>query len=102
MREKSNHATEAIQGEEQLSMPAKLLNVHQVAELLSISKRTAEYWQASGRLPGFVRLYGNRRWRSDALEEWMAAGFPDLALCRSVQTESHVSTGENISGESAT
>lgn len=83
-------------------MPSKLLNTRQVMELLSISKRTLEYWQASGRLPGFVRLYGNRRWCSDALEKWKAAGFPDLTVCRSVQTKVDVSTNSSESGESET
>ena len=78
----------------------KLLNIKQVATLLSVSRRTVEYWQSSGRLPGFVRLYGNRRWRSDAIENWLAAGCPELALCRSTQTEIQISTGESISGES--
>jgi predicted DNA-binding transcriptional regulator AlpA len=80
----------------------KLLNIKQVAAMLSVCKRTAEYWQASGRLPGFVKLYGNRRWRSDVIEDWMAAGCPELALCRSMQTEIQTSTIESESGESRT
>ena len=83
-------------------MPAKLLDVNQVAELLNISKRTAEYWQASGRLPGFVRVYGHRRWRSDVLARWIRGGCPALEVCRSTQTESNVSTNSSESGESET
>ncbi len=85
-------------------MPTKLLDVHQVAELLNISKRTAEYWQASGRLPGFVRVYGHRRWRSDAIEAWFAAGCPELRLgCADQRNpDKPISTGENNQRESET
>jgi hypothetical protein len=81
-------------------MPTKLLDVNQVADLLNISKRTAEYWQASGRLPGFVRVYGNRRWRSDVLAKWIKNGCPEV--CRSMQTESQAMTDSNESGECET
>ena len=85
-------------------MAPKLLDVHQVAELLNISKRTAEYWQASGRLPGFVRLYGHRRWRSDAIEAWFAAGCPELRLgCADQRNpDKPISTIATVSGESKT
>ena len=83
-------------------MTAKLLDVNQVASLLNISKRTAEYWQASGRLPGFVRMYGHRRWRSDVLSRWIRDGCPALEVCRSTQSESHVSTNSCEPGESPT
>ena len=81
-------------------MTTKLLDVNQVAELLNVSKRTAEYWQASGRLPGFVRMYGHRRWRSDVLARWIRDGCPALEVCRSTQSESQVLTVETNSGES--
>ncbi len=83
-------------------MPAKLLDVHQVAELLNISKRTAEYWQASGRLPGFVRMYGHRRWRSDVLTRWIRDGCPALEVCKSTQTEGNACTNSSEPGESTT
>ena len=81
-------------------MPPKLLTVDDVATLLNVSKRTIEYWQASGRLPGFVRVCGHRRWRSDILTNWIDEGCPELGVCRSTQTEYLTSTAAESQGES--
>lgn len=55
-----------------------LLNVKEVARLLSIGERTVWAKAAAGVMPAPIRLGRSRRWRREELEEWIRSGCPDL------------------------
>lgn len=60
--------------------PARLLiDIRELAVLLSRSVPALERDQAAGRLPAPVRVGGSRRWRRAEIEGWVAAGCPDRA-----------------------
>jgi excisionase family DNA binding protein len=54
--------------------PAALLDVGQVADLLSCSQRHVYRLSDAGRMPSPVRLGSLVRWPRQALEEWIKAG----------------------------
>lgn len=60
---------------------AALLDVGQVAELLSCSPRHVYRLSDAGRMPPPVRLGALVRWSRQSLEEWIAAG---CKPCRAV------------------
>ena len=49
-----------------------LLNVREVAELLSISERTVWKMASCRELPAPLRIGRSQRWSKKALEEWVA------------------------------
>lgn len=49
-----------------------LLTTAEAADYLRIEKRTLENWRVSGRGPAFVRLGGAVRYRTGALERFIA------------------------------
>ena len=57
----------------------RLLTKVQTAEMLGVSERTIGYWTATKRLPGFVKVLGNARWREDILRQWIEDGCPEHA-----------------------
>jgi hypothetical protein len=77
-----------------------MLNPQQLAAKLGVAKRTISYWNDAGRLPGFVSVYGLRRWRTDIIDAWIADGCPPLAACKAMQSDanenSRVDSGEAI------
>jgi excisionase family DNA binding protein len=54
--------------------PAALLDVGQVADLLSCSQRHVYRLSDAGRMPAPVRLGALVRWRRQTLEEWITGG----------------------------
>ena len=57
---------------------AALLDVQGVAELLDCSARHVYRLADAGRMPRPVRLGALVRWRRTDLDNWLAAGCPDL------------------------
>jgi excisionase family DNA binding protein len=58
-------------------IPAALLDVGQVADLLSIGRTKVFQLDSAGRLPDSIRLGTRvRRWRRQEVEDWIAAGCP--------------------------
>jgi len=53
-----------------------LIDVQQLAELLSCSTRHVYRLSDAGKMPGPVRLGSLVRWNRAAIEEWIAAGCP--------------------------
>jgi predicted DNA-binding transcriptional regulator AlpA len=58
------------------STTALLIDIRQLAALLSRSVASLERDQAAGRLPAPVRVGGSKRWRRAEVEAWVAAGCP--------------------------
>lgn len=58
---------------------ALLIDIRQLAALLSRSVGSLERDQAAGRLPAPVYVGGSKRWRRAEVEAWVAAGCPDRA-----------------------
>lgn len=58
---------------------ALLIDIRQLAALLSRSVASLERDQAAGRLPAPVRVGGSKRWRRAEIEAWVAAGCPARA-----------------------
>lgn len=56
--------------------PARLLDVDQVAELLSVSSRQVYRLADGGRMPRPLKLGGCCRWDRAAIEVWITAGCP--------------------------
>ncbi len=55
-------------------MNEKLIDVHAVAERLSISWRTVLRRADDGSMPPGIKIGAARRWRESELEEWVAGG----------------------------
>lgn len=53
-----------------------LLDVTEVARLLSVSKNTIWKLRSTGDLPAPIRLGKLARWRRDEIEAWVRAGCP--------------------------
>jgi excisionase family DNA binding protein len=54
-----------------------MLTTDELAELLQVSRRCVERWDAAGKVPGKVRLPGRLiRWRREVIEKWLAEGCP--------------------------
>jgi len=60
-------------------IPAKLLDVSEVAELFGCSTRHVWRMAAEGDLPAPVKLRRLRRWESEALARWLADGGSEAA-----------------------
>ncbi len=56
--------------------PYRLIRIEELADLLSLSKRTVSRMMSSGRMPAPVRLGGSLRWQIDDVEQWIAKGCP--------------------------
>lgn len=55
-----------------------LVNRRELARLLSVSTRTLDRLDSSGRLPAALRLGGTtKRWRRDEIVEWVRQCMPD-------------------------
>ena len=59
------------------SAPPSLLNVLDVAHLLSCSARHVRRLSDAGRMPRPVKLGTLARWKRAEIEQWLAAGCPD-------------------------
>jgi predicted DNA-binding transcriptional regulator AlpA len=57
--------------------PPLLLSVRDLARLLGRSVPSLDRDDAAGRLPAPVRLGGSKKWRTDEIVAWVAAGCPD-------------------------
>lgn len=55
----------------------KMMTVKEVAGLMGCSIRTVWSLADTGRMPAPVRVRRIVRWRSDEVQEWIAAGCPD-------------------------
>jgi len=53
-----------------------LVDIQQLAVLLTRSVASLERDQAAGRLPAPVRIGGSKKWRQADIEAWVAAGCP--------------------------
>jgi predicted DNA-binding transcriptional regulator AlpA len=54
-----------------------LVSLAELAQLLGVSKATAERMKSSARLPRHIELSGQlHRWRRDEIERWVASGCP--------------------------
>lgn len=58
------------------SSRSELLDVRQIAQLLSASPRTIYRLADTGKMPRPVKLGVLVRWRSIEIEQWIAAGCP--------------------------
>lgn len=56
--------------------PRRLITAKELAEMLSISSRTINRMQSSGRLIPPIRIGGSVRWRLDEVEQWIGEGCP--------------------------
>ena len=65
----------------------KLLNAGQVAEILSLSKRTVHRLNSSGGIPKPVRINGAVRWREVDIEQWILRGCPDRKSVENLKGE---------------
>ncbi len=59
--------------------PAKLLDVHQVGELLNCSPRHVYRLSDAGKMPRPLRLGSLVRWNRDAINDWIADGCRNCA-----------------------
>jgi hypothetical protein len=53
-----------------------LVTLQTIAELCSVSLRTARRWDAARLLPGRIQIRGAVRYQTDAVRKWIAAGCP--------------------------
>lgn len=51
--------------------PESLLSDHEVARLLNISRATLYRMIAAGNAPPSIKLRASRRWRPDAVFDWL-------------------------------
>jgi predicted DNA-binding transcriptional regulator AlpA len=56
-----------------------LIDIKDLARMLSRSERTLWRDHAAGRIPRPIQLGGTTRWRIDEIREWVTAGCPDRA-----------------------
>lgn len=60
----------------------RLLKVDEVAERLSVSRRTVYRFRDSGFMPPAIKLGGAVRWRERDIQEWIADGCPNMRRTR--------------------
>jgi predicted DNA-binding transcriptional regulator AlpA len=65
-----------------------LIDIRDLAGLLSRSVPSLERDQAAGRLPDPVRIGRSKFWRKAEVEAWVAAGCPDRARWAAVRVAS--------------
>jgi excisionase family DNA binding protein len=65
------------QAETKATVPV-LLDVKSLALLLDCSERTVYRLSDAGRMPRPVKLGSLVRWRRDVIDEWLAAGCPNV------------------------
>ncbi len=65
-----------------------LIDIRDLAGLLSRSVPSLERDQAAGRLPAPLRIGRSKFWRKAEVEEWVAAGCPDRAHWTAVRAAS--------------
>ena len=70
-----SHNTPADE-KQQPPVVADLLDVDEVAALLSCSTRTVRRMADSGQMPRPLKLASLRRWRRSDIERWLADGCP--------------------------
>ncbi|MBV8232945.1 MAG: helix-turn-helix domain-containing protein [Planctomycetaceae bacterium] len=58
------------------TVPAKLLDVVAVADLLGVCERSVWRWTHGGRLPAPVTIGRVRRWRADVIARWIDDNCP--------------------------
>jgi len=73
-------------GEDGHRIPAKagdqlLLSAETLAEQLELSVRTVWRLRSSGKLPKPIKVGGSVRWRSEEIDNWIAAGCPVPCGC---------------------
>ena len=54
----------------------QLIDISELANRLSVSKRTIWRLDARGAIPSPLRLGSSVRWRESEIQEWVAAGCP--------------------------
>jgi len=74
--ERLTEAGHPMNGAGRSPVPAALLNVHQVAELLGCSVRHVYRLAETGRMPKPAKLGALVRWPQRAIESWVADGCP--------------------------
>lgn len=62
--------------DQKIAVSPRLLSAQEVAELLSVSKRTVARLADTKKLPDPIRLGRSVRWDSQVLENWIANGCP--------------------------
>ncbi|NLV39736.1 MAG: helix-turn-helix domain-containing protein [Candidatus Hydrogenedentes bacterium] len=60
-----------------------LVTAKELSAMLSVSVRTLWRMRDAGRLPAPIRIGSCVRWETAAIEEWVAAGFPQVSRGRS-------------------
>jgi predicted DNA-binding transcriptional regulator AlpA len=55
----------------------KLLRAQDVAEALSLSKRTVHRLNSAGKIPSPLRLNGAVRWKASDIQKWVDDDCPD-------------------------
>lgn len=55
-----------------------MIDVSQVADMLSCSTQSIRVWSSEGRMPRPCRIGRSIRWRLKEVRDWIAAGAPDL------------------------
>jgi predicted DNA-binding transcriptional regulator AlpA len=60
------------------SLPAKLMNVKELAVELKVSERHVHRMKDAGLIPPPLRLGGAVRWDRDVIYRWIEAGCPRL------------------------
>ncbi len=56
----------------------ELLNVKQVAAMLSVSVRHVQRMDSEGTMPKSIKLGGSRRWSVAVLNDWIRNGCPKM------------------------
>lgn len=57
----------------------RLIDAAELAQRLGVSVRTVYRWDDLGFIPRSIRLRRSRRWRSDEIDAWIAAGCPRVS-----------------------
>ena len=68
----------ALRAIPQSPSPDQLLDGTELAQLLSVSKRTLESWRADGRGPKVTRVGGNVRYKYRDVIAWITEQNPDV------------------------
>jgi excisionase family DNA binding protein len=65
--------------------PARMLDVTAVANLLGVSSRHVYRLADGGRMPRPLKLGGAVRWDRRTIEDWIAAGCPNVATRQGIE-----------------
>jgi excisionase family DNA binding protein len=75
-----------MQTQTPVKIPARLLDVDAVAEMLGVSARHVFRLADGGRMPRPIKLGGSVRWDREAIENWISESCPPVEVRKGKQS----------------